>query len=208
VIAADVHTSPAVATPFPLSLLLWLHTPSPMTILFLPLAVCWLGICQCVTYGGSRGADQNQCLTRTLRLHDTSTPPDQGLFWAPWRGMSSASRPCQCLQVGLLWDGGNSRPTMMCFASCGFELCLNLDVTSSWEREARACSEPEYCNSSWQGLSTTSTSSTMTPSRKWKLMMPLALAVPVYFYHCSGIGTQASSMMLAQATSSSAGEPE
>jgi hypothetical protein len=52
-------------------------------------------------------------------------PPEQGLFWAPWRGLNSASRPC----LGLLWDGGNSRPTRMYFASCGFasELCLNLE---------------------------------------------------------------------------------
>jgi hypothetical protein len=42
---------------------------------------------------------------------------------APLRGLSSASRPC----LGLLWDGGNSRPTTMYFASCGFELCLNLE---------------------------------------------------------------------------------
>jgi hypothetical protein len=39
------------------------------------------------------------------------------------------SRPC--LQVGLLWDGGNSRPTRMYFASCGFELCLNLEAASA-----------------------------------------------------------------------------
>jgi hypothetical protein len=40
--------------------------------------------------------------------------------------LSSASRPC----LGLLWDGGNSRPTrIMYFASCGFELCLNLEPT-------------------------------------------------------------------------------
>jgi hypothetical protein len=53
----------------------------------------------------------------------TVLSPEQGLFWAPWRGLSSASRPC----LGLLWDGGNSRPTRMYFARCGFELCLNLD---------------------------------------------------------------------------------
>jgi hypothetical protein len=41
----------------------------------------------------------------------------------PWRGLSSASRPC----LGLLWDGGKSRPTRMYFASCGRELCLNLE---------------------------------------------------------------------------------
>jgi hypothetical protein len=41
-----------------------------------------------------------------------------------WRG--SASRPC----LGLLWDGGNSRPTRIYFASCGFELCLNLEPSS------------------------------------------------------------------------------
>jgi hypothetical protein len=45
------------------------------------------------------------------------------LFWAPWRGLSSASRP----YLGLFWDGGNSGPTRMNFASCGFELCLNVE---------------------------------------------------------------------------------
>jgi hypothetical protein len=65
VMAAYVHTSPAVATPFPLSLLLWLHTPLP--ILFQVLY--WLGIC--VAYGGSRGADRKQ-----KPCPDTSTDRD------------------------------------------------------------------------------------------------------------------------------------
>jgi hypothetical protein len=65
VMAADVHTSPAVATPFPLSLLpvLWLHTPLPILFLY------WLGIC--VAYGGSRGADR-----KPMPYPDTSTPPE------------------------------------------------------------------------------------------------------------------------------------
>jgi hypothetical protein len=85
----------------------------PLPFLFLYL----LGIC--AAYGGSRGADR-----KPMPYPDTSTPPEQGLFWAPWRGLSSASRPC----LGLLWDGGNSGPTRMYFASCGFELCLNLEL--------------------------------------------------------------------------------
>jgi hypothetical protein len=48
------------------------------------------------------------------------------------------SRPC----LGLLWDGGNSRPTRMYFASCGFELCLNLDTEpeppSHWQAASAA----------------------------------------------------------------------
>jgi hypothetical protein len=51
VMAADVHASPAIATPFPLSLLLWLREPLP--ILFL----CWLGICDAC--GGSKGQTEN-----------------------------------------------------------------------------------------------------------------------------------------------------
>jgi hypothetical protein len=71
VMAADVHTSLAVATPFPLSLLLLLHIPLP--ILFL----CWPGICV-GAYGGSRGTDR-----KPMPYPDTPTPPEQGLFWAP-----------------------------------------------------------------------------------------------------------------------------
>jgi hypothetical protein len=73
------------------------------------------------------------------------TPPEQGLFWAPWRGLSSASRPC----LGLLWDGGNSRPTRMYFASCGFELCLNHEhrtASGSGSCAASATSELEHAS--------------------------------------------------------------
>jgi hypothetical protein len=152
--AADVHKSPAVATPFPLSLLLWLHTPLP--ILFL----CWLGICVAYRYGGSRGADR-----KPMPYLDTLTTPEQGLFWAPWRGLSSASRPC----LGLLWNGGNSRPTRMYFASYGFELCLNLE-------HLIANAEPGLCSGPW-------CSRAVTRSTHWQ-------AVPL----CQGQGASVSQL--------------
>jgi hypothetical protein len=123
---------------------------SPLPMLFL----CWLGICVPLAYGGSRGADR-----KTMPYPDTPTPPElpEGLFWpgAPWRGLSSASRPC----LGLLWDGGtgNSGPTRMYFARCGFELCLPLAVnlepasgsTSSHYRNLNGRRKAARADSEW-----------------------------------------------------------
>jgi hypothetical protein len=114
VMVADVHTSSAVATPFPLSLLFWLHTPSQCSDGHgLPiLLLCWLGIRVCVrvAYGCQwsslrpPGADR-----KSTPYSDTSTPFEQGLFWAPWRGLSPASRPSSCLSLSRLPLGWTRR---------------------------------------------------------------------------------------------------